>query len=297
MIVVTAPTSLIGSQVLDQLIGAGAPVRVIARDPSRLPSKTRDQVEVVTGSHSDHDTVSRAFAGAQAVFWLVPPDPRAPSVTSAYVDFTRPASAAMRQRGVARVVGVSALGRGTPMAAHAGLVTGSLAMDDLIGSSGVAYRALTMPSFMDNLARQIPLIREQGMFTSPISGDRTLPSVATRDIASVAARWLADDSWTGVQEVPVLGPEDISFKDMERMMTDILDRPIRFQQVSPESYRDRMMQFGMTRAMAQGMLDMALAKDAGLDSAARRVSDNSSTSFGQWCQDTLKPAVLGGGTA
>lgn len=133
------------------------------------------------------------------------------------------------------------------------------------------------------------------MFTSPISGARRLPSVATRDIASVAAQWLADDSWTGVEEVPVLGPEDLSFDDMARTMTDVLHRPIRFQQVSPESYRDRMMQFGMTQAMAQGMLDMALAKDAGLDSAVRRVSDNSSTSFRQWCEDTLKPAVLGGG--
>lgn len=156
MIVVTAPTSLIGSQVLDRLVTTGAPVRVIARDPSRLPSETRDRVEVVTGSHGDDYTVGRAFAGVDAVFWLLPPDPRAESVTSAYVDFTRPARTALMEHGVARVVGVSALGRGTPVADSAGFVTGSLAMDDLIGSSGVAYRALTMPSFMDNLARQAP---------------------------------------------------------------------------------------------------------------------------------------------
>ena len=79
-------------------------------------------------------------------------------------------------------MGVSALGRGTPWAAHAGDVTGSLAMDDLIAGLGAAYRALTNPSFMDNIVRQAEAIKNQGRFFSPIDGDRKLPAVATRDI-------------------------------------------------------------------------------------------------------------------
>lgn len=80
MIVVTAPTGTIGHQVLERLLDSGEPIRVIARDPSRLPSQTRERVEVAQGSHGDIDVVSRAFTGADAVFWLVPPDPRAKSV-------------------------------------------------------------------------------------------------------------------------------------------------------------------------------------------------------------------------
>ena len=114
MIVVTAPTGLIGHQVLHNLLASSEPIRVIARDPSRLPAHTRERVEVVQGSHGDLDVVTRAFAGADSVFWLVPPDPQAESVESAYVDFTRPACDAFKSQGVKRVVGVSALGRGTP---------------------------------------------------------------------------------------------------------------------------------------------------------------------------------------
>src|SRR6185369_7991024 len=105
----------------------------------------------------------------------------------------------------------SALGRGTRWAARAGYVTGSLAMDDLIVSSGVAYRALTNPSFMDNIVRQAEAIRRQGTFFSPIAGDRKLPSVATHDTAAAASRLLLDESWSGVDEVPLLGREDLSF--------------------------------------------------------------------------------------
>jgi uncharacterized protein YbjT (DUF2867 family) len=126
MIVVTAPTGLIGHQVLNNLLNSDEPIRVIARDPSHLPAHIRERVEVVQGSHGDLDVVTRAFAGAQSVFWLVPPDPRAEGVEAAYVDFSRPACDAFKTQGIRRVVGVSALGRGAAVAGHAGNVTASL---------------------------------------------------------------------------------------------------------------------------------------------------------------------------
>lgn len=293
MIVVTAPTGAIGRQVLANLLDGGEPVRVIARDPSRLPSHIRARVEVVHGSHGDIDVVHKAFAGADAVFWLVPPDPKAESVEAAYVDFTRPACAAFRSRGVKRVVGVSALGRGTAMARNAGLVTASLAMDDLIASTGVSYRALTMPSFMDNLLRQVEAIKNQGMFFSPMSGDRKLPTCATRDIAAAAARLLLDPSWSGRDHVAVLGPEDLSFNDMAQIMSEVLGKPVRFQQIPGDAFKARLTGFGMSEAMAQATLDMMVAKNEGLDNAEPRTPQSATpTSFRQWCEDVLKPAIL-----
>ena len=293
MIVVTAPTGLIGHQVLENLLGSGEPVRVIVRDPSRLRAHARERVEIVQGSHSDADVVDQAFAGADAVFWLVPPDPHAGSVEAAYVDFTRPACDTFKRHEVRRVVGISALGRGTAVAGHAGLVTASLAMDDLIASSGVSYRALTMPSFMDNLLRQTEPIKNRGVFVTPISGDRKLPSCATRDIAVVAARLLLDNSWSGASHVAVLGPQDLSFNDMAQIMSEILGKPVRYQQISAQALKDRLTGAGMSDAMAQGTVDMMVAKDQGLDNAEPRTPESTTpTTFGQWCQETLKPAVL-----
>src|SRR6185312_8590410 len=293
MIVVTAPTGLIGHQVLENLLGSGQPVRVIVRDPSRLPAHARERVEIVQGSHSDADVVDQAFAGADAVFWLVPPDPHAGSVEAAYVDFTRPACDTFKRHEVRRVVGISALGRGTAVAGHAGLVTASLAMDDLIASSGVSYRALTMPSFMDNLLRQTEPIKNRGVFVTPISGDRKLPSCATRDIATVAARLLLDNSWSGASHVAVLGPQDLSFNDMAQIMSEILGKPVRYQQISAQALKDRLTGAGMSDAMAQGTVDMMVAKDQGLDNAEPRTPESTTpTTFGQWFQETLKPAVL-----
>jgi uncharacterized protein YbjT (DUF2867 family) len=210
----------------------------------------------------------KAFAGADSGFWLAPPNPRAESLEAVYVDFARPACDAFRSQGVRRVVGVSALGRG--MTGNAGLVSASLAMDDLIASTGVSYRALTLPSFMDNILRQVEPIKSQGVFFSPISGDRKLPTCATRDIAAAAARLLLDDSWSGQGSFPVLGPEDLSQDDMAQIMSEVLERPIRFQQVPVEAFKAGLTGRGMSEAMAQGMVDMMVAKDEGLDNAEPR---------------------------
>ena len=291
MIVITAPTSTIGRQVLENVLKDGEPVRVIARDPSRLPEQIRDRLEVVKGSHGDLDVVTEAFEGADSVFWLLPPNPQAESVEAAYLDFTRPASQALVSRGVKRVVGITALGRGLPL--NSGYVAGSLAMDDLIAGTGVSYRALTMPSFMDNLLRQVATIKNQGVISTPIAGDRKMPTVATRDIAAAAARLLLDADWSGVGEVPLLGPEDLSFNDMARIMSEVLGQQVRFQQTAFEAYNDRFLSFGMSEAMARGMTDMARAKNEGLDNAVPRTPQSTtSTSFREWCEDVLKPAVL-----
>lgn len=293
MIVVTAPTGDIGHQVVENLLVHETPVRVIARDPSKLSKAVRERVEIVQGSHGDANVVNRAFEGADAVFWLVLANSKAESVMGAFVDFTRPAATALKVHGVKRVVNITALGRTTPFADKAGYVSGSLAMDDLIANTGAAFRALTMPSFMNNILMQAAAIKKQGMFFSPISGDLKLPSCSTRDIAAVASRWLLDDSWTHHEEVAVLGPENISFNDMARIMSDVLGEPVRFQQIPLDAYKARFLQFGFSEAMAQGMTDMADAKNRGLDLGVERTPENTTPmTFRQWCKEVLKPALL-----
>ncbi|HYS69270.1 MAG TPA: NmrA family NAD(P)-binding protein, partial [Gemmatimonadaceae bacterium] len=190
------------------------------------------------------------------------------------------------------VVAVSPLGRGTPWATHAGLVTASLAMDDLIASSGVSYRALTMPSFMDNLLRQIEPITKNGVFSLPIDGDRKLPSAAASDVARVAARLLLDHSWTGVASVPILGPEDLSYNDVARILSEVLGRPVRFEQISNDAFKARLIGRGMSDAMAQGNVDMWIDKGNGIDNAVTRTPESSTpTTFRDWASQVLRARV------
>ena len=173
MIVITTPTGDIGHRVLEHVLKGSTAIRVIARDPSRIPQHIRERIEIVQGSHGDAQIIEQALTGADSLFWLVPPDMTLNSLDEAWVGFTKPAAAAIQRAGVKRVVAVSALGRGWEK--DAGLVTASIKADDLLASTGVALRVLAMPSFMDNLLGQAQTIREKGMFFSPMRADLRLP--------------------------------------------------------------------------------------------------------------------------
>ena len=293
MIVVTAPTSNIGRQVVVNLLQGDEPVRLIARDPGRLPVTIRERAEVVQGSHAEAEVVGRAFADANAVFWLVPPNSEAASLEAAYLGFTRAAAEVFRRGRVRRVVGVSALGRGAAAAGKAGLVTASLAMDDLIAGTGVAYRALAMPSFMDNLLRQVEALRTESAFSGPIPAGHRAPTCATCDVAAAASRLLLDPGWSGVGHVPVLGPEDLSPSDMAGIMSEVLGRPITYRHVLLEAFRANLLARGMSEAFAQGYADMMQAKADGLDNAEPRTAEATTpTTFRSWCESVLRPTVL-----
>ncbi len=290
MIVITAPTSRIGHQVLGSILDSGEPVRVIARDPSRLPAQARERAEIVQGSHSDEEVVRQAFAGADAVFWLVPPIFRAESAEAAYPDFARPACEALQSLDVKHVVGISVLGRGWPR--NAGTISAQLAMSDMVAATGASYRALTCPGFMDNVLRQAERIKTQGVMSWPADGNLKAPICATRDIAASATRLLLDRSWSGVGDLPILGPEDLSPNELAQIISEVLERPVRFEELPLDAFQAQLIGSGLSEGMAQAMGVMMAEKNKGMDNLEPRTPESTTpTSFRQWCEAVLKPAI------
>lgn len=289
MIVITAPTSKIGRQVLDTILESEESIRVIARDPSRLSDRVLESVEIIQGSHADRDVVDRAFDGADSVFWLVPASPKAQSVYDAYVRFSIPAADAIVKHHVERIVTISALGRGQQL--YGGHISASFAMEDLLRSTGANVRALTMPSFMDNMLWQVRSIKNDGVIHFTLPGNLKAPWVATRDIAAVASRLLVDHEWTGQDSLAVLGPEDLSLEEMAEILSEVLGKPVRFVQGSRREYKKGFLGYGYSEAMAQSMVDMDIAAERGINNAVQRTAENSTpTSFRQWVEEVLKPA-------
>jgi len=60
---------------------------------------------------------------------------------------------------------------------------------------------------------------------------------ATRDTAAAASRLLLDESWSGVDEVPLLGAEDLSFNDMAEIISDVIGKQVHFQQITFEAFK------------------------------------------------------------
>lgn len=81
---------------------------------------------------------------------------------------------------------------------------------------------------------------------------------------------------------------------MAAILSDVLGRPVRFEQTPIEAYKGRMISRGMSDAFAQGIVDMMTAKNEGMDLTAPRAADaDAPTTFRQWSETALKPAVAG----
>jgi len=193
---------------------------------------------------------------------------------------------------VARVLSITALGRGTSWQDRAGIVTASIEMDNLLMDTGASFRALAMPSFMENTARQVGVMKDKGMFFGPIRADQKLRFTATSDMAEAAANLLSDRSWTGQKEAPLLGPDDLSFNDQAAIISEVTGRPVRYQQILYEQFKQQFLDRGTSESVAQGYVDMYRAKDEGIDNVAVRTPENTgSTSFRMFCEQNLKPIL------
>ena len=78
-------------------------------------------------------------------------------------------------------------------------------------------------------------------------------------------------------------------------MSEVLGKLIRFEHVPPDDYKAQQMQNGASEALAQGLIDMAAdVYEHGIYSAEPRTAENTTpTTFRAWCEQVLKPAVLG----
>jgi uncharacterized protein YbjT (DUF2867 family) len=289
MIVVTTPTGNIWHHVVSGLVGAGEAVRVVARDPARLLPEVREKVEIVQGSMDDAAVLSKACAGVDTLFWCVPQSNQQADVTEYYLQFTRPACMAVTSQGVKRVVAISSGGRGR--ARNAGPISALHAMEAMFEKTGVDFRALRCGAFMENLLWQVEPIKRKGMFFYPLDGNVKMPVCAVRDIAGSATTMLRDRSWRGQGGLAVHGKEDLSFNEMAAIMSEVLGRPIRFQEVPGGAYKALLIEHGSSEAFAQSLVDMFAEVGQGIYQAEPRMPETTTpTTFRQWCVEVLARA-------
>lgn len=291
MIVTTTPTGQIGRRLVARLLAQDEQLRVIVRDAARLDGAIRDRVQIVEGSHDDPVVLDKALAGADALFWLVPPNPTAPSAAEHYLAFARAGAAAIARNGTPHVVGVTSAGH--DFEGSAGVLSAAFRMDSELAASGAPYRALSLPFYMENLLGQLDAIRDQGAFYLTCAADQPLASIATRDIAEHAADLLTDRSWTGQENVPVFGPDRLTPDEMAAVIGEELGRPVSYRRITMDDFASMLRSRGASDQAVQDMTEMFAAQDNGIYDADWATAKIAATDFRTWCREVLRPSALG----
>ncbi len=224
-VLVTGATGRVGRVVVDQLLGAGVPVRALTRRPAaaRLPAA----VEVVSGDLTVPESLDAGLQGVSTVFlvWTAPPA-TAPAVIGRLATHAR------------RVVFLSSPHRTphpffqqpNPMAVlHADI-------ERLIAASGLASTIIRPGMFASNVLNWwAAQIRAGDVVRWPYGAAETAP-IDERDIAAVAARALYEDGHAGGDYV-LTGPESLSQAEQVSIIGAAIGRRIQFEELSPEDFR------------------------------------------------------------
>jgi uncharacterized protein YbjT (DUF2867 family) len=159
-------------------------------------------------------------------------------------------------------------------------------IERLIAAAGLESTIIRPGMFASNaLFWWAPVIRAGGVVRWPYGAAETAP-VDERDVAAVAALILSQDGYAGGDYV-LTGPESLSQAEQVSIIGDVLGRPIKFQELTPDEFR-RETEGSWPRPAVDMLLaawDATMGVPAFITSTAFDILGSPPRSFRQWVSD------------
>lgn len=290
MIVITTPTGQIGRALTEQLLGCGEAVTLLVRAAQKLPETVRKNATVFEGSLDDAEFVTYATQGAEALFWLTPPNLGAANLRAWYRQFGDVAAKAVQANRIPYVVNISSGGGGVT---DAGPISNLHEVEQVLDTVATNILHLRCGNFMENFLTQLKPIQHQGCFYYPSPGDYPIPMIATQDIASVAAQHLQKRSWTGRKILAVHGAADLSLEEAASILSDVLGKSIRYVSVPSEQFRQILLSQGASGDGAEQLLRMfdAVVNQNAYAAESRTSETTTPTTLAQWARAVMLPLI------
>jgi uncharacterized protein YbjT (DUF2867 family) len=284
LIVVTGASGHIGGRLAEILLEGHRRVRVVARHEERLRTLGERGAEVLTGSLDDANFARRALAGAHAAFTMLPPILAAADLRGEQNRVSEAIAYGLQEAGVRHVVNLSSVGAEVPYGTGpiAGLHDHEERLDRLAGTSILHLRP---GYFMENHLHAVGAVAAQGAYLGTLRPDLALPMIATIDIAREAARLLSGIEFEDKATAELLGPREHTLPEAARILGAAIGRPdLPYVQVTDEQARPAMVAQGMPPHMADMMLEMYRAFNAGkIRPAEPRLPENTTpTTLEEW---------------
>ncbi len=208
--VITGSLGNISKPLAEALIKAGNDVTVITSKQENVKAIETMGAKSAVGSVEDVAFLTKTFAGAEAVYTMVPPTYTAADWKAHIGKIGENYSAAIKASGVKYVVNLSSLG--AHMKEGAGPVSGLYRAEHALNTlEGVNIKHLRPAYFYGNLLANIGMIKHMGIIGSNF-GEKPFAMVHTDDIAVVAAEELLNLNFTSHSICYIAGDERTGFQ-------------------------------------------------------------------------------------
>ena len=254
-IVVTGSLGNISEPLTKELAANGHAVTVISRTADKQAAIEALGASAAIGALEDAAFLAATFAGAGAVYAMVPPNMAAPDIMAHYRSVGRSYAHALAQAGVPRVVHLSSWGadldRGT------GFILGSHQVEELLNElPGVALTHLRPGSFYYNLFGFAGMIKGKGLIGSNYGGDDKIVWAHPRDIAAAAAEELTKPAATG-RTVRYVASDERTATETARILGAAIGKPeLQWLTFSDEQTRSGLEQAGIPAHIAANFVEL-----------------------------------------
>lgn len=263
MFVILGATGNTGRVAARQLLAAGRNVRAVGRSAERLRALQAAGADAMAGDARDAAFLARAFAGAEGVYAMIPPDYSQPDPRAYYNLVGDAIAAGLRAAGVPRVAFLSSLGGELPVGT--GPILGLHDVEEKLRSLGTGLVILRPGYFYENFYASLPLIKTAGVNGGAIEPDVPIPMTATRDIGAAAAEELLGGEFGGASVRELLGPRDYTMREATRLLGEAIGKPdlayVRFPDADAAA---GLQQAGISSGVAATFIEMAHALSSGL---------------------------------
>ncbi len=291
MIAIMGATGNVGGKIAALLAKKNEPIRVIARSADRLRPLAGKTVTAFAGDANDTEFLVNAFTGADAVFALIPPDPKAPDFMRYADTIGESIARALEIVKMKHVVYLSSVG-GELAGAETGPIKALHNMEERLNTiKGLNVAHLRAAYFMENLLGNIDLIRTKGITGSAIRGDLKMAMIATKDIAAYAADRLVKRDFTGSSVHYLLGERDLTLTGASGIIGSKISKPGLSYIMFPYSEAEKaMIGMGLSPDMSRTYVEMARAFNEGKIKTKRTKGNTTPTSIEMFCDEVFVPA-------
>ena len=277
-ILITGATGNVSSGIIARLKGSTHRLRALVRNPEKAEELRRQGVELQVGDLEKPWTLAPAFAGADTVWILAPPGPRAPEQCSN-------ALWAAKQAGARHVVRLSAFG-----AAHTAPTINSRlhALSDAeLAASGMPFTILKPHYFMQNLLMAARNVAERGVMELALADGR-MGIIDARDVSDFAAHVLTNTGHEG-KTYTITGPAAVPMHEVAAAISAAIDRAVKYVPITLDDQRQWLLQMGIDEWTANLLWDYSAAFSANWGNLVtddfQRVTGKAPRSIAQFAKD------------
>jgi uncharacterized protein YbjT (DUF2867 family) len=261
-IIITGSLGNISKPLAKELIAKDHNVTIISSKVVRQQEIEALGAKAALGSVEDLEFLKTAFAGADAVYGMTPPNFGAVDMIGYYGRVAKAYAEAAKSAGVKHFVYLSSYG--ADLEKGSGIIMGSHTGEGILNElQGIAVTCLRPGYFYYNLYNYLGMLKGQGMIGDNFGGDDKLVLVSPLDIAAVAAGELSEAN--SQSKVRYIASDELSCNEAAKLIGEVIGKPdLQWLTFTDEQVKKIRLERGIPPAITYLLVELGTAIHTGI---------------------------------